>query len=61
MSAPVVVVEVRFTAPGGERLARHLRDRLEGAVAGELAELSELERMGLRVTSRVVGSDGVDD
>jgi hypothetical protein len=39
MSSPTVVVEAKFTEAGGEHLARHLRDRPEGAVISELADL----------------------
>jgi len=57
----VVLVEVQFTAPGGEHLARHLQRRLEGAVLGEIAELSDQERADVGVTSRVIGPDGVEE
>ena len=54
-------MEVQFTAPGGEHLARHLQRRLEGAVLGEIAELSDQERADVGVTSRVIGPDGVEE
>ena len=60
MSAPVLIIEVQFSEPGGEHLARHLREPLESAVVNEVAALSDLERRGLRVSSRIVGPDGID-
>lgn len=57
----MVVVEVQFTASGGEHLARHLQRRLEGAVVGEIAELSDRERAGVGVTSRLIGPDGIEE
>jgi hypothetical protein len=48
-----VIIEVQFTAPGGEHLAQHLRERLELVVLDALADLSDSEREGLRVTSYI--------
>jgi hypothetical protein len=51
VSVPAVVIEVQCTAPGGAHLARHLQQRLEAVVLGEVVDLSDSEREGVRVTS----------
>jgi hypothetical protein len=55
-----LIIEVQFTAPGGEHLARHLQERCELTVLDELADLSDGEREGIRVTSRIVDDDGYE-
>ena len=58
MTEGSIVIEVQLTEPGSEHLAEHLRARLESAVVGEIADLSETERRGIRTTSRVLDAEG---
>jgi hypothetical protein len=54
----VLLVEVQLNGPGSEELARHLKAPAEDAVNELIADLSEPERRGLRVTSRILDDDG---
>jgi hypothetical protein len=50
-----LLISVLLPEPGGEHLARHLREPLELAVLDVVTErLSELEYAGFSVTSEVV-------
>jgi hypothetical protein len=48
-----LVITVLFPEPGGADLAAHLRQTLEEAVLNEIADLSDSEREGVRVTSEI--------
>lgn len=56
----VLLVEVQLDGPGSEDLARHLKQPAEGAVLELIVDLSDRERRGLRVTSRILDADGVE-
>lgn len=61
MSEPVtLIIEVQIRASGAEHLALHLREPLELAVLGRIADLTGSERHGVSVTSRITDCDGIE-